>query len=85
MVNYIKSVENSSWPILKNTGEHVADSRTIEHWLKSDKPLNLADPKTWDWTNTGLMWLLRKVVGGAMMCLQSPIISAFSCLLFIPL
>jgi len=78
MANYIKSVENSSWPILKNTGEHVADSRTIEHWLKSDRPLNPADPKTWDWINAGLMWVLRKVVGGAMVYLQSPIISAFS-------
>ena len=78
MVNYIKSVENSSWPILKHMGEQVTDSRTIEYWLKSDKPLNPADPRTWDWINAGLTWVLRKVVGGAMALLQSPFMSAFS-------
>ncbi|MDZ7923670.1 MAG: hypothetical protein U5M23_06340 [Marinagarivorans sp.] len=78
MVNYSKSVKDKSWKFLKNTGEHTDYSNSIEHWLKSDKPLNPADPKTWDWINAGLTWVLRKVIGGAAVYLQSPIVSALS-------
>lgn len=78
MVNYGKSVKNKSWDTLKNMGEQSAYTNSIEYWLKSDKPLNPADPKTWEWINAGLTWVLRKVIGGTAVYLQSPIISALS-------
>lgn len=78
MANYRKSVEKSSWEVLKKTGEKTADANSIEHWLKSDKPLNPADPKTWDWINAGLTWVLRKVIGNAAVYLQGPIMSSLS-------
>lgn len=78
MVNYEKSVKNSSWDILKSMGEQTAYANSIEHWLKSDKPLNPADPQTWEWLNAGLTWVLRKVIGGAAAYLQAPIISSLS-------
>ncbi len=78
MANYIKSVESSSWDSLKKAGISTADDRSIERWLKSDKPLNPANPKTWEWINAGLTWVLRKVIGGAAVYMQSPLVSAFS-------
>ena len=78
MANYAISVKSSSWGKLKNMGEQTANANSIEHWLKSDKPLNPADPKTWEWINAGLTWVLRKVIGGAAAILQGPIMSAIS-------
>ncbi len=78
MVNYTESVKSSSWKTLKKMGERTADANSIEHWLKSDKSLNPADPKTWEWINAGLTWVLRRVIGGAAAYLQSPIMSSFS-------
>jgi triacylglycerol lipase len=78
MVNYTKSVKDATWLTLKNMGEQTADANSIEHWLKSDKPLNPADPRTWEWINAGLTWVLRKVIGGAAVYLQSPIMSSLS-------
>ncbi len=76
--NYAISVKNSSWQKLEKTGEQTANANSIEHWLKSDKPLNPADPRTWEWINAGLTWVLRKVIGGAAAILQAPIMSAIS-------
>ena len=78
MVNYTQSVKSSSWATLKQMGEQTANDNSIEHWLKSDKPLNPADPKTWDWINAGLTWVLRKVIGGAAVYIQSPFMSSIS-------
>ncbi len=78
MVNYTESVKSSSWATLKQMGEQTANANSIEHWLKSDKPLNPADPKTWEWINAGLTWVLRKVIGGAAVYMQSPIVSSIS-------
>ena len=78
MVNYAKSVKDHSWDTLKNMGEQTADANSIERWLKSDKPLNPANPKTWEWINAGLTWVLRKVIGGAAVILQAPLISSIS-------
>lgn len=78
MANYAESVKNSSWGKLKNMGEQTANASSIEHWLKSDKPLNPADPRTWEWINAGLTWVLRKVIGGAVAILQAPIMASIS-------
>ncbi|MCP3674705.1 MAG: lipase family protein, partial [Gammaproteobacteria bacterium] len=78
MANYVASVGSHSWDILKKTGEQTAYSNSIEHWLKSDKPLNPADPRTWEWINAGLTWVLRKVIGGAAAIIQAPIMDSIS-------
>jgi triacylglycerol lipase len=78
MVNYTESAKKGSWVTLKQMGEQTADANSIEHWLKSDKPLNPADPRTWEWINAGLTWVLRKVIGGAAVYLQSPVMSSLS-------
>lgn len=78
MVNYGNSVKDQSWSALKNIGDNTIYHHSIEHWINSDSPLNPADPKTWEWINAGLTWVLRQVIGGAVAYLQSPIISCFS-------
>lgn len=78
IANYAKSVKNSSWKQLQHTGEQIAYGNSIEHWLKSDKPINPADPRTWEWLNAGLVWVLRKVIGAAAVYLQAPIMSSLS-------
>ncbi|MES2825408.1 MAG: lipase family protein [Pseudomonadota bacterium] len=78
MVNYTNSVAKSSWKTLKKTGISTADDRSIERWIKSDKPLNPANPKTWEWINAGLAWVLRRIIGGAAVYMQAPLVSAFS-------
>ncbi len=78
MVNYVASVGSHSWDVLEKRGEQIAYSNSIEHWLKSDKPLNPADPRTWEWINAGLTWVLRKVIGGAVAIVQAPIMASIS-------
>lgn len=78
MASYAASVKEPSWEKLKQMGEHTAYINSIEHWLRSDKPLNPADPQTWEWINAGLIWVLRKVIGSAAVSLQSPIMSSLS-------
>jgi triacylglycerol lipase len=78
MANYGKSVKDRSWGALKNVGDNTTYHHSIEHWINSDRPLNPADPKTWEWVNAGLTWVLRRVIGSAAVYLQSPITSGFS-------
>lgn len=78
ITNYEKSVKNSSWLMLKNTGEQTAYEASIEHWLKSKKPINPADPRTWEWLNAGLAWVLRRLIGSAAVYLQAPFMSSLS-------
>ena len=59
-------------------GEQTAYETSIEHWLKSEKPINPADPRTWEWLNAGLAWVLRRVIGNAAVYLQSPFVSSLS-------
>ncbi|RYZ94198.1 MAG: hypothetical protein EOO68_20715 [Moraxellaceae bacterium] len=78
MSNYIKSVGDSSWQALKKTGMQTADDRSVERWLKSDKPLNPANPETWDWINAGLTLVLRKIIGGAAIFYQARFVVGIS-------
>lgn len=75
---YETSAGTSSWIMLKNTGEQTAYEGSMEHWLKSDVPINPADPRTWEWLNAGLVWVLRRVIGSAAVYLQGPIMSSLS-------
>lgn len=79
MTNYIESVkEPATWETLKKVSADTIYAHSIEYWLKSDKPINPADPKTWDWINAGLTWVLRKVIGASAALIQAPIMIAFS-------
>ena len=76
--NYSKSVEDATWEQLGKTAELTAYNGPIEHWLKLDRPVNPADPRTWSWLNAALAWVLRRVVIGSVAVLQSPSVSVLS-------
>lgn len=78
MQNYIDSIGTNSWDSLGAISKKDIDDRSVERWLKSEKPLNPFDVKTWDWINAGLTLVLRKVVGSAVVGLQSPIMSSLT-------
>lgn len=78
MVNYGKSVKDKSWDTLKNMGENTAYGNSIKYWLKSEARLNPADPKTWEWINAGLTWVLRQVIGITAVHFQTGIVSGFT-------
>lgn len=78
MQNYIDSIGTNSWDSLGAISKKDIDDRSVERWLKSEKPLNPFDVKTWDWINAGLTLVLRKVVGSAIVGLQSPIMSSLT-------
>lgn len=78
ITNYLKSVENQSWLAMKNMGEKTAHEASIEHWLKSEKSLNPADPRTWERLNAGLVWVLRRLIGSAAVYFQSPVMTSLS-------
>lgn len=78
IANYSKAVEDASWEKLGKRAELTAYPGPIEHWLKSDRPVNPADPRTWSWLNAALVWVLRRVVGGSIVVLQSPFVSVLS-------
>jgi triacylglycerol lipase len=78
ITNYAKSVDNLSWLAMKNMGGKTAHETSIEQRLKSDKPINPADPRTWEWLNAGLVWVLRRLIGSAAVYLQAPIMTSMS-------
>lgn len=78
MQNYINSIGNNSWSGLEAVSKKDIDDRSVERWLKSEKPLNPFDVRTWDWINAGLTLVLRKVVGFAIAGLQSPFMSSLT-------
>lgn len=50
----------------------------MHQYLASDRSLNPFDPKTWDWINAGLQWVLKKVIAGAAVVLQSPFVAGLT-------
>lgn len=72
MQNYINSIGTNTWGSLGTISKHDINDRSVERWLKSEKPLNPLNAKTWDWINAGLTLVLRKVIGAATVTLQAP-------------
>lgn len=48
MQNYINSIGTNSWDSLGAISKKDFDDRSVERWLKSEKPLNPFDVRTWD-------------------------------------
>ncbi len=78
MGNYINSVKDSSWESLKTTGILTANDNSLMRWLKSDIPVNPANPETWEWLNAGLTMVIRKIIGGAAVFYQARFVVGLS-------
>jgi len=71
MGRYIKSVGTSDWLAVGDPQPLSNNQKLVEHWLASDRSVNPFNPKTWDWINAGLQFVLKKVMAGSAAILQS--------------
>ncbi len=78
MDSYINTIGDSQWQQLGDPLPASSNEKLIERWLASDRSVNPFNPKTWDWINAGLQWVLKKVMAGAGAALQSPFVMGFS-------
>lgn len=78
MRNYIDSVKTSTWESLQTTGISTANDNSLMRWLKSDIPVNPANPETWEWLNAGLTMVVRKIIGGAAVFYQARFVVGLS-------
>ena len=76
MKKYVLSVKNSSWENLERRSPPYNVDSAVEEWLKSKMPVNSASPVTWQWINEGLIYVLKKVAGPALLVLQGAFIGA---------
>jgi len=67
---YVKNVQLRTWEELKRRSPPYNVEHAIEEWLKSKIPVNPADPKLWQWLNSALTYVLRKVGGALLVGLQ---------------
>src|SRR5690625_7780606 len=45
----------------------------VEQWLGSDRRPNPADPTTWEWLNSAIVWVLKKLTMGTILIVQSSV------------
>ncbi len=75
---YIKSVGESSWESLQGLAPPYSVETVVENWLKSKIPVNPANPKTWDWINAALIYVLKKIGIGGIAVLQGGLMGTFT-------
>ena len=70
MGKYVSSVKESSWSQLERRAPTYTVNSAIEQWLRSKFPVNSADPKIWQWINSALVYVLKKILGPVVQALQ---------------
>jgi pimeloyl-ACP methyl ester carboxylesterase len=78
MEQYIDSVSGAGWQVLSRPPPLSGHDKVIERWLTAEGSLNPFNPRTWDWINAGLEYVLKKVLSGAAAALQSPFVFGFT-------
>lgn len=75
MANYILSVKGKSWVDLSHIPiEPYNIEIAIENWLKSKSPVDPTSASFWQWVNSALIYVIKKVAVGAIMMLQGAVI-----------
>lgn len=75
---YVESVSKKGWPALHGPMSPYKLEHLVEEWLSSKTRPNPADPRTWEWLNAALAYVLKKVLGGAALTLQAGFVSFFT-------
>jgi hypothetical protein len=78
MTKYVDSVGSFDWLQLNDPLPHSSQEKLVERWLQSERSLNPFNPKTWDWINAGLEYVLKKILKGAAVLMQSLFITGFT-------
>ena len=79
MANYIGSVTGKNWAELNDVPEQAYNVESfVEGWLKSKSPVDINSPSFWQWVNSSLIYVLKKVAMGALVSLQGVFINALT-------
>jgi len=75
---YVKSVSGSTWGDLERRSPPYTIESAVEQWLQSKAPVSASSPKIWEWINSGLIYVLKKIIGNAALALQAGFIGALT-------
>ncbi len=75
--NYVKSVSKKSWKQIREVDKAPYTLEiAIENWLKSKTPVDSSSAKFWQWADAALIYVLKKIMMGSAITLQSCFIGA---------
>ena len=60
---YVQTVGKTSWSGLQRRPPIYALEDMLMQWLHSDVPVSATTPKIWEWLNSALIYVLKKVTG----------------------
>ncbi len=75
---YVKSVGEMSWSAFERFKPPYTIETKIERWLQSTMPVSESSPKIWEWINSALIYVLKKIFGAALHGLQAVLIDALT-------
>jgi len=75
---YVKSVTGLDWKALERKAPPYSVDSMVEQWLQSHSPVNSSSPKILEWINAGLIYILKKIAGSALLVVQGIFIGALT-------
>jgi len=71
MGKYLTSVKESTWTQLERRTAPYNVESMVEEWLRSKSPVTSSSHKIWQWINSGLIYVLKKIAGPLIHALQA--------------
>jgi len=78
MKNYLTSVKETTWKLLERRSPPFEVESMVEEWLRSKSPVNSGSHKIWQWINSGLIYVLKKISGPLILALQAGLIGVLT-------
>jgi len=79
MSKYVTSVGKKSWNQVSDVPDQPYDiEAAVEGWLKSRSPVNSHSPAFWRWVDAALIYVVKKVLMGAVLAMQGAFIGALT-------
>ena len=73
--NYVKRIKGKVWTDITQAAPLSSSAQLIQIWLRSDQPVSPFDPKTWEFINASLQWVLKGILGGVVDTYQSNVMT----------
>lgn len=70
MLGYVKSVKGKSWLDIGVSAPVNNHESAIEEWLRSRRHENSSSPKTFEWVEDAIFWLIKKTLTGLVSMVQ---------------
>lgn len=78
MRKYVHSVTGSSWKNLERIAPPYAIESSVKLWLESKTPVNAGSHKIWQWINSGLIYVITKIIGASAVAINSMAMGAMT-------